>query len=176
MLVPGTVMPAPTITMITPTWWYLTPRGLNESVKNICGQIGILVYFKGRNTIRSPLVAPKDRHNITQQRGLVYRYNYDRLECYEEYIGEHARTFWERLKEDLRAPFPIYDHANSSGHHTKLDNFSIVVSKSHTITRAIKEAMFIRVSDPSFNRNIAKYLLLDIWDEVLLNTPDLHLK
>ena len=52
----------------------------------------------------------------------------------------------ERLKEHIRAPSPIYDHAKTSGHHTKLDNLSIVARESHTITRIIKDAMFIRVN------------------------------
>ena len=43
------------------------------------------------------------------------------------------------------------------------------------VARTIKEAMLIRVNNPSFNRNIWKYQLPHIWD-VLLNIPDLHLK
>ena len=81
-----------------------------------------------------------------------------------------------RLKEHLRVPSPISDHTNTTGHHTKLDNFSIVGRELHTIARAIKEAMFIKVNGLSFNRNIGKYQLFHIWDEVLLNTPYLHLK
>ena len=37
--------------------------------------------------------------------------------------------------------------------------------------RAIKEAIYIRVNNPSLNRNIGKYHLPHIWDEVLFNTP-----
>ena len=48
--------------------------------------------------------------------------------------------------------------------------------ESHTITTTIKEAMFIRVNDPFLNRNIGKYKLPHIWDEVLFNNLDLHLK
>ena len=62
------------------------------------------------------------------------------------------------------------------GHHTSLHNFSIVGRESHKLTRTIKEAMYIRVKNPSFNRNIGKYQLSHIWDEVLFNTPDLQLK
>ena len=43
------------------------------------------------------------------------------------------------------------------------------------IARTIKEAMFIRVNDSSFNRNIGKFQPSHIWNEVLFNTPDLHL-
>ena len=44
------------------------------------------------------------------------------------------------------------------------------------LSRAIKEALYIRVNNPSLNRNIGKYHLPHIWDEVLLNTSELKLK
>ena len=72
--------------------------------------------------------------------------------------------------------YPIYDHANSSSHNNKLDNFTIMVKESHILARTIKEAMYRRVSDLSLNRDIVKDQLPHIWDEVLFNTPYLHLK
>ena len=60
------------------------------------------------------------------------------------------------------APSSIYDQANITGHHTRVDYFSSVVEESHTIARSIKEAMCIRVNDPSLNRNIGKFQLSHI--------------
>ena len=57
-----------------------------------------------------------------------------------------------------------------------LDNFSIVGREDNSIARNIKEAIFIRVNDPSFNRNIGKFQLPHIWDEVLARSPELQLK
>ena len=37
----------------------------------------------------------------------------------------------------------------------------------------IKEAIYIRVNNPSLNRNIGKYHLPHIWDEVLFNISEL---
>ena len=121
-------------------------------------------------------MASKDRDNIIQKSRAIYRHKCDRLECEEEYIGESERTFEERLKGTYHSTLPIYDHASTSGHHTKQDNFSIVGSKSCITTRTIKEAMFIRVNDPFLNRNIGQYWLPLIWDEVLCNILDLYLK
>ena len=39
-----------------------------------------------------------------------------------------------------------------------------------------KEAIFIRVNDPSLNSNIGKFQLPHIWNEVLARSPELHLK
>ena len=41
------------------------------------------------------------------------------------YIGESARTCEDRLKEHPRAPSPIYYYVNTSGHHSKLENFPL---------------------------------------------------
>ena len=40
----------------------------------------------------------------------------------------------------------------------------------------IKEPIFVRVNDTSFNRNLGKYQLSNIWEEVLQDTPALHLQ
>ena len=102
-------------------------KGLSESFKNTCKKYGIQVYIRGGKTIKDDLlVAPKDRDHITKKSGIIYRYKCDRVECDEDYIGESARTFGERFKEHLKHPSPIYDHSNTTGHSTTLDNFSIL--------------------------------------------------
>ena len=151
-------------------------KGLSESIKNICKRYGIQVYFKSGKTIKDQLVVPKDKEHITKQNGIIYRFKCDRLECNDEYIGESARTFGERFKEHLKAPSPIYDHNNITGHTTTLENFSIVGREEQNLTRLIKESMFIRVNNSSLNRNIGKYHLPHIWDEVLVNNTELKLK
>ena len=98
-----------------------------------------------------------------------------RVECDEEYIGEPARTFAERFKEHLKPPSPIYDHSNISGHSVTIDNFSIVGREDQNLKRAIKEALYIKRNNPSLNKNIGKYHLPHIWDEVLVNITELQL-
>ena len=65
----------------------------------------------------------------------------------------------------MKAPSPIHGHHNTTGHEVSLNNFSIVDREYQSIARAIKEAMLIRVNDPSLNRNIGKFQLPHIWDE-----------
>ena len=82
-------------------------------------------------------------------------------------IGEWA--FWCSL--NLSANILIH-HCNISGHNININNFTIVGREDQNLTRAIKEALFIRVNDPSLNRNIGKYHLPHIWDEVLHTTSE----
>ena len=144
-------------------------RGLSKSLKKVCSRYGVQVYFKGGNTIKNLLVAPKDKDPIMKKSGVIYRYKCNRVDCDEEYIGESSRVFGERFKE------PIFDHTNTTGHNINIENFSIVGREDQNHKRAIKEALFIRVNNPSLNRNIGKFHLPHIWDEVLFNTSKLKL-
>ena len=76
----------------------------------------------------------------------------------------------------MKAPSPIHDHHNNTGHDISINNFSIVGREDHNLARSIKEAMLIRVNNPTFNRNIGKYKLAHIWNGVLMNLPELRLK
>ena len=69
----------------------------------------------------------------------------------------------------------VFDYFNTTGHSITIDNFSIVGWEDQNLNRAIKDALFIRVNNPSLNRNIGKFHLSHIWDEVLFNTAELKL-
>ena len=151
-------------------------KGLSESLKRTCKKYGVQVHFKGGNTIKSLLKAPKDKDPLMKKSGVIYRYKCDMVECDDEYIGESSRTFGERFKEHQKAPSPIFDHYNTTGHKICIENFGIVGREDQNLMRTIKEALYIRVNDPSLKRNIGKYHLPHIWDEVLFNIPELKLK
>ena len=70
--------------------------GLSESIKNIGSKYRVQVYFKGGTTIKNLLMSPKDKDPIQKQSGVIYRYQCDRADCDEEYVGESSRTFGER--------------------------------------------------------------------------------
>ena len=149
---------------------------LGGSLKRTCQKYGVQVYFKGGNTIKNLLMAPKDKDPLLKKSRVIYRYKWDRVECDEEYIGESSRTFGERFKEHQKGPIPIFDHHNITGHNISIENFKIVGKEDQNLMRTIKEAIYIRVNDPSLNRNIGKYHLPHIWDEVLFIISELKLK
>ena len=51
-------------------------RGLSESIKNVCNKHGVQVHYKGGNTIKSLLVAPKEKDHITKKSGIIYRFKW----------------------------------------------------------------------------------------------------
>ena len=150
-------------------------QGLSESIKRTCNKYGVRVHLKGGVTIKNLLVAPKDQDPTLKKSRVIYKYKCGRVECDEEYIGESSRTFGERFKEHQKAPSPIYDHYNITGHEIGIENINIVRREDQNLMRTIKEALYIRVNDPSLNRNVGKYHLPHIWDEVLFNTSELKI-
>ena len=133
------------------------------------------VYFKGGNTIKSFLMTRKDKDPMMKKSGVIYRYKCDRMECDKEYRGESSRTFRERFTEYQKAPPPIFDHYSTTGHKISIENFGIVGREDQNLMRTIKEALYIRINDPSLNRNIGKYHLPHIWNEVLFDISELKL-
>ena len=149
---------------------------VSERLKKSCNKKGIQVHFKGSNTIRNLLMAPKDKDSKLQKSGVTYRYKCPTINCPQEYIGETGRALGDMLKEHLRAPCPIHQHTSSTGHPISPDCFSIVHREAHSTTRNIKEAMSIRTNVPSLNRNLGKYHLPHMWDSMFQDTQVPKLK
>ena len=101
-------------------------QGISESMKKTCSEYVVQVYFKGGNIIKNLLMAPKDQDTIQKKVDSYTDTNVTGWNGDEEYIRESSRTFGERFKEYLKAPFPIYDHFNITGHNVTMENFSIV--------------------------------------------------
>ena len=121
-------------------------KGLSDSLMKVCSKHVVHVYFRGGQTIRSLLGAPEDKDPILMKSGVTYRYKCDRVECDEEYIGDSSRTFGERFKEHQKAPSPIYDHSNTTGHTTTTEDFNIVGMEDQNLIRTIKDTLNIRLT------------------------------
>ena len=96
--------------------------------------------------------------------------------CPEAYIGETGRVLRDRVCEYLKAPSPIYTHSNDTGHPLDPICFNIIHKETLSFSRTIKEAMFVRFSDPVLNRNLGKYQLQYVLDSILQETSMLQLK
>ena len=150
-------------------------KRLSESMKNVGKKHGIQTYFRGGNTIKSLLMTPKDKDHITKKSGIIYRFKCNKVDCDDEYIGESSRTFGERYKEYFKIPPQYMTITTSQVMKTALKISALWEGRIKNLIRAIKEAIYIRVNNPSLNRNIGKYHLPHIWDEVLLNNSELKL-
>ena len=150
-------------------------KGLSESFKNICAKYGIQVHFKGNTTIKQAFMKSEDQNPKDNKSGLIYSYKCQDFTCREEYIGEASRALGDRHKEHLKGPSSIHVHIQCTGHNATVDNFKIIGREDRDLPRTIKEAIYIRVNNPSLNRNVGKYHLSHLWDRVLFNTPGLKI-
>ena len=126
-----------------------------------------------RKTLRQLLVKPKDQDPKKKKSGVMYCYQYGAIDCGEEYIGETSRTLEEYYREHLKEPSPIHPHGLHTGHQLNPDQFNIIGMEDQDLSRLTKELMYIRVNNPTLNRNIGKFSLSHIWDRVFFSTPNL---
>ena len=150
-------------------------QGLSESIKGTCNKFGVQVLLKGGVTMKNLLMAPKDQDPMLKKSGIIYGYKMWQVGLW---WGVNRRVFqniWRKVQEHQKAPSPIYDHYNTTGHKISIDNFSKVGREDQNLMRTIKEAVYIRVNNPSLNRNVGKYHLPHIWGEVLFNTSELKI-
>ena len=151
-------------------------QGTGEKFKKVCKSKGIQVHFKGTNSLRTLLVTPKDKDPKLHKSGVISHFKCPQINCPEAYIGESGRALEERIKEHLKDLSPIHQHSSSTGHALSPECFNIIHWETQGSSRNIKEAMFIYVNDPSLNRNLGKYQLTHIWDNILQDTPALQVK
>ena len=148
----------------------------SEKFKKVCKRKGIQVHFKGSNMLSTALGNPKDKDPKANQTGIIYLHQCPQINCSSSYIGESGRTLCDRIKEHFKAPSPIHLCSSSTGHPMDLNQFSIVHKEVNSQPRTIKEAMFIQVQDSPLNRNLVKYQLPHIWDQLLHASPTLQQK
>ena len=159
------------ITIVVPYIWEI-----EERFKKVCKSKGIQVHFKGTNTLRTLLVTPKDKDSKLHKSWVIDHFKCPHINSPEAYIGESGRALGERIKEHLKAPFPVHQDSSSTGHLPSPECFNVIHRETQGSSGNIKEAMFICVNDPWLNRNLGKYQLPHVWDNILQDTPALQLK
>ena len=90
-------------------------------------------------------------------------------------IWERPLGLWRKIQRAPKGNTPIHNHSCITGQTTTLDNFQIIGMEDHGTVRTIKESIYIRVNNPTLNRNIGKFNLHHIWDTVPFNTQGLKI-
>ena len=114
------------------------------------------------------LVKAKDQ-DPKEKSGVIYCYQCGAIDCGEEYIGETSRTVGECYREHLKELSPIHVHSKHTSHQLNPDQFNIIGREDQDLSRLIKESIYIRVNNPTLNRNIGKFNLSHIRDRVLFS-------
>jgi len=144
-------------------------EGLSEKLRRAFRTAGVSTNFKPSYTLRSALVAPKDKTEPLKQSGVVYEITC--ADCEAKYIGESARKLEKRLNEHKSSAgsskSAVREHVvRSKGHQIDWDNVKLLEREPKDFSRKVLEAIHIRTETPKLNRD--KGLDLDpIWDNLL---------
>ncbi len=145
-------------------------KGLSERIREILKRKGVQVYFKSSNTLRNILVSPKEKDPKGFKQDIVYHIpcNYD--SCSASYIGETCRMLEERIKDHITDPnSSIKQHHITTGHPLPSVNdngVKVIGREVNSFKRKVKEAIFIKTNDPVLNRNVGKFNLPPIYDQL----------
>ena len=82
-------------------------QGLSERVKKACNKFGVQVHFKGGQTIKSLLMAPKDKDPITNKSGVIYRYKCREMGVRKNTL-ENLLELLQKGSRNIKRPPPQY--------------------------------------------------------------------
>ena len=143
------------------------------------------------NTLKSILVHPKDKKDITETSDVVY--DVPCGGCDKSYVGETGRQFGTRLQEHQKDvttvadvkftranrkastteqhKSAITDHVAQENHIIKWDEAKILDRDSNTFSRRIREAIEIRKKGAkAINRDEGSFTLDHVYDSLLCTT------
>ena len=125
----------------------------------------------------TPVDVPKRQrgHNKTKQHYILVP-SVAGLSVMMNTLGNQPKLSEERYKEHLKAPSPIANSQILLATLTTVENFKIIGREGQNMARVIKEVIYIRVNNPTLNRNIGKYNMPHIWNKVLFAIPELKTK
>ena len=131
--------------------------GVTEALSRKIRKRGISVHAKPINTIRSKLVAPKDKTDKMNKSGVVYKLKCS--DCDEDYVGESERKLQKRVKEHHKHTSPFGQHLLEHKHHLDNDNISVLDREQGWFQRGVKEAIYIAALNPTLNRDRGRHQL-----------------
>ena len=139
--------------------------GITESLQRLFRSHGISTHVKPQNTIRSLLVAPKDKADKKDKCGTVYHVSCK--DCTSSYVGESARPLKVRLNEHEKPSSPVGEHSAAPGHDIDWDGVKVLDKEDNWFKRGVKEAIQIRRTGSDLNKDKGRHHLPRIYNRLL---------
>ena len=138
---------------------------LGERLKRTCN-MWLSRYTSEGPTPSKSFYALKDSDNKSQKYSVYIQVQ---MHSHQLQRGVHRgirQILWLPVQGTPQDPIPYSPTQSFHRIPSKPQLFTIVNRESQGITKNIKKVMYIRLNDPSLSRNLAKYQLLHIWDQV----------
>ena len=138
-------------------------QGLGETFKKTCKKQGIHVHFKGTNTIKSLLMAPKDKDIKFQKSGSFTS------------TSAHMLTVQRNILVNLAG------HLGTDSRNISKHNHPFINTPVPQDTQLAQTVFPLFTGNPRLNqehqgRNLGTFQLTHVWDQILQDTQTLHLK
>ena len=118
----------------------------SDAIARILRKAGVMVHLKPYNTIRSYLVHPKDKVELTERAGLVYYIQCGG--CSASYVGETERNLQKRIKEHHRTTSPVGHHLNYNKHPFNNDNVKVLHQETDWFRRGGRRQYTLKRNNP----------------------------
>ena len=120
---------------------------------------------------------PKDPIRDLQKTDIIYHWKCPSNTYTAEYIGETNRSLKERVSDHRnQTTSAIRNHHMSTKHpKAELKDFTMIDRESNTLHHWAKEALHIRIKDPSLNRNIGKVRIPSVFTKLLKDPRQLEI-
>ena len=137
-------------------------KGVSEQLRRVFRSFDIPTYFKLTSTLQQLLVQPKDKVDEGKDVGSVYHISCD--DCDATYVEETERArkthFSEHCqKSSVGNEVSQHVHMDRPEQGVSLDRVKILTVDSKKFERGVKEAIYIRVAEPSLNKDGGCYIL-----------------
>ena len=139
--------------------------GVTEGLQRLFRKHGVQAHAKPFNTIRSMVVAPKDKTKAMERCDTVYHISC--ADCPVTYTGETGQPLAARLKQHKRESSVVGRHIKSTGHTIDWNNTKVLDRDSNWTRRGVKEAINIRRHRPSLNLDQGRHQLPASFDKLV---------
>ena len=139
--------------------------GITEPLCRKFRKAGIAAHTRPHTTLRSILVAPKDKTKDTDKCGVVYEFKCNK--CDANYVGETERQFRKRKAEHMRQSSPIGLHLSKTNHQLNDDCFKVIDRDPNWFSRGVREAIHIQSRSPSLNQDQGRHHLPAVYRSLI---------
>ena len=140
-------------------------KGISERLQGAFKSHEVTLVHKPVNSLRSQLVRVEDKTENLKKCGTVYHIHCE--QCDKDYVGETCRSLETRVKEHLsRNSSAVHEHCKLTGHSVDSSKTKVLATESNTFKRRIRDAIEIRLRNPSLNRDNG-FELARIYDTIL---------
>ena len=122
--------------------------------------VEVIDQFKLQNTIRSLLVAPKEKLYKEDKYRTI---NHIECKCLDIYVLETGRALKKRNPEHKRGNSSVTTYSNTKGHAVDLEGVRILDLETNWHCRGIKESIHIRMKGSTIK-----------WDQGIHHLPSIY--